>query len=284
MRRVTYGELKQRIIDVGRHLSVRQLVVIEMGNNIESVVFYLGCLFRGTVAILVHENLSEFELSEYIEKFQPEYLFLSIKANQLFLKRIGYQVVEIGNERVLFEKRVKVQKEVNPNLAILLPTSGTSHVSKLVRISRRNLLDNTKNICRALEIESTDVAITSLPLSYTYGLSVLNTHLLRHGTVLLTGKSVVQKSFFEFANANGVTSFAGVPYTYELLEKCGHFRKSNSIKKYTQAGGRLSRNLRDKYAKYCNENDKSFSIMYGQTEATARMTVLPWTEMQRKKG
>lgn len=88
-----------------------------------------------------------------------------------------------------------MQKEVNPNLAILLPTSGTSHVSKLVRISRRNLLDNTKNICRALEIESTDVAITSLPLSYTYGLSVLNTHLLRHGTVLLTGKSVVQKSF-----------------------------------------------------------------------------------------
>jgi len=191
MRRVTYGELKQRIIDVGRHLSVRQLVVIEMGNNIESVVFYLGCLFKGTVAILVHENLSEFELSEYIEKFQPEYLFLSIKANQLFLKRIGYQVVEIGNERVLFEKRVKVSKEIHPDLAILLPTSGTSHISKLVRISRRNLLDNTKNICRALAIESADVAITSLPLSYTYGLSVLNTHLLKHGMVLLTGKSVV---------------------------------------------------------------------------------------------
>ena len=64
---------KNKIIDVGRHLSVRQLVVIEMGNNMDSVIFYLGCLFRGTVAILVHENLSEFELSEYIEKFQPEY-------------------------------------------------------------------------------------------------------------------------------------------------------------------------------------------------------------------
>ena len=61
MQRVTYGELKQKIIDVGRHLSVRQLVVIEMGNNMDSVIFYLGCLFRGTVAILVHENLSEFE-------------------------------------------------------------------------------------------------------------------------------------------------------------------------------------------------------------------------------
>ena len=162
---VTYGELKQRIIDVGRHLSVRQLVVIEMGNNIESVVLYLGRLFKGTVAILVHENLSEFEISEYIEKFQPEYLFLSIIANQLFLKRIGYQVVEIGIERVLFEKRVKVSKEIHPDLAILLPTSGTSRISKLVRISRRNLLDNTKNICRSLAIESADVAITSLPLS-----------------------------------------------------------------------------------------------------------------------
>ena len=68
---------KNKIIDVGRHLSVRQLVVIEMGNNMDSVIFYLGCLFRGTVAILVHENLSEFELSEYIVKFEPEYLFLS---------------------------------------------------------------------------------------------------------------------------------------------------------------------------------------------------------------
>lgn len=77
MQRVTYGELKQKIIDVGRRLSVKQLVVIEMGNNMDSVIFYLGCLFRGTVAILVHENLSEFELSEYIEKFEPEYLFLS---------------------------------------------------------------------------------------------------------------------------------------------------------------------------------------------------------------
>ena len=77
MQRVTYGELKQKIFDVGRHLSVKQLVGIEMGNNMDSVIFYLGCLFRGTVAILVHENLSEFELSEYIEKFEPEYLFLS---------------------------------------------------------------------------------------------------------------------------------------------------------------------------------------------------------------
>lgn len=75
MRRVTYGELKQRIIDVGRHLSVRQLVVIEMGNNIESVVFYLGCLFKGTVAILVHENLSEFELSSILKNFSQNIYF-----------------------------------------------------------------------------------------------------------------------------------------------------------------------------------------------------------------
>ena len=113
---------------------------------------------------------------------------------------------------------------------------------------------------------------------------MLNTLLLRHGTVLLTGKSVVQKSFFEFANVNGATSFAGVPYTYELLEKSGHLQKDNSIQKYTQAGGRLSLNLRDKFAKYCKENDKTFTIMYGQTEATARMTVLPWQEIERKRG
>ncbi len=79
MRRVTYGGTKAKNNRRGRHLSVRQLVVIEMGNNIESVVFYLGCLFKGTVAILVHENLSEFELSEYIEKISARiFIFVNL--------------------------------------------------------------------------------------------------------------------------------------------------------------------------------------------------------------
>ena len=90
MHRITYGELKQKIISVGKYLKARQLAVIEMGNNMDSVIFYFGCLFAEMVAILGHENLSEFELSDYIEKFQPEYLFLSMKTGEIILDRTDY--------------------------------------------------------------------------------------------------------------------------------------------------------------------------------------------------
>ena len=160
-------------------------------------------------------------------------------------------------------------------MAILLPTSGTTNVSKLVRISKTNLHNNTLNICEALKIKGSDVAITSLPLSYTYGLSVLNTHLYMRATILLTDKSILQRSFWDFSEKYKATSFAGVPYTYELLEKRGYLEKSSSIMCYTQSGGKLSAMLQEKFTRYCAENGKKFICMYGQTEATARISYLP---------
>lgn len=283
MQRVTYGELRQRIVIESERLRDGKLAVLEMGNTVDSVIFYYACLFAGIVSIIVHDNLSEFELSKYISEYAPDYLFLSRRINEKVLSDKGYVAIKKQEINVVYEKSQKTEKVMNPDLAILLPTSGTSQISKLVRISKRNLLDNTLNICRTLKIASDDVAITSLPLSYTYGLSVLNTHLMKRATVLVTGKSVVQKSFWEFAGANHATSFAGVPYTYELLEKNGHIKKKNTIKKYTQAGGRLAHSVREKFIDYCANNNKTFTIMYGQTEATARISVLPWEDIRRKR-
>ena len=113
-------------------------------------------------------------------------------------------------------------------------------------------------------------------MNYTYGLSVLHTHLYMGATLLLTDKSVLSPEFWAFFEREKGTSFAGVPFTYEYLYKLGVFHKKyKSLRVLTQAGGKLSVMLQEYYGRLAEENGFQFFIMYGQTEATARMSVLP---------
>ena len=127
-----------------------------------------------------------------------------------------------------------------------------------------------------LKITSSEKAITSLPMYYSYGLSVLNSHLLAGATLLLTDKSYVQREFWKFVLEEKATSFAGVPFTYEILKKM-RFEKflPSSVKVMTQAGGKLNSSLIKYFSEYARLHDIRFYVMYGQTEATARMSYLP---------
>ena len=284
--KVTYSALDTMIHELTKCIMGNRLALIIMNNDLGAVVFYLLCLKAGIVPIIVEKNASAIEIQQYIQQYEPEYI-LTLKSNmtiQSVLEKWSFHPIKEIFRHTLYEKGKSGRKKIHKDLAILLPTSGTTHVSKLVRISRENLNDNAENICEALKIQSDDIAVTSLPLSYTYGLSVLNTHLFKHATVLLTDKSVLQKSFWELVDKYKVTSFAGVPYTYELLQMNGHLEKENPIKVYTQAGGRLSPGLQKIYTGHCIETDKKFFVMYGQTEATARMSVLQMEDAQRKTG
>src|SRR4029453_16211375 len=112
-----------------------------------------------------------------------------------------------------------------PDLALLLSTSGSTGSPKLVRLSRANLLANARSIAESLDLRSTDVAITSLPLHYCYGLSVLHSHLLVGASVVLTGLSVADACFWDLAERAAVTGLAGVPHTYALLDAVGFTRR-----------------------------------------------------------
>lgn len=284
--KIIYSELLHLVTDVSSYLKEEQVALLVMNNDMGAVVFYLACLMAGTVPIIVDKNVTRIEIDQYIEKYKPEFVLIPLQneMEDVFDENSEYSKVKTIYRHVLYRSTVNVEKRISPLLAVLLPTSGTTHVSKLVRVSKENIYDNAKNICETLQITADDVAITSLPLSYTYGLSVLNTHLLKHATVLLTDKSVLQKSFWNFSNQYKATSFAGVPYTYELLEKNGHIHKENTIKVYTQAGGRLPVRLQKLFTEYCLQNDKKFYVMYGQTEATARISVLPMEYAIKKMG
>ena len=205
-------------------------------------------------------------------------------AYRIFYENHGYQLCETGAEPC----------EMYPDLALLLATSGSTGSPKLVRLSRENLESNARAIAEYLHLTKSERAITSLPMQYTYGLSVLNSHFQSGACVLLTKSSVVQQGFWKFFERAGGTSLAGVPYTYELLRRLHLFdsRTQNdrnvtwfrSLRYMTQAGGRLSENLQIQIGTWAKEHGVDFVIMYGQTEATARMSYLPADQCLDKIG
>ena len=168
------------------------------------------------------------------------------------------------------------QRALYDELALLLTTSGSTGSPKLVRQSYANIKANTASIVEYLKLDATERPITTLPMNYTYGLSIINSHLAAGATILLTDKSIMQREFWDFFAAQGATSFGGVPYTYEMLDKLMFFRrKLPSLRTMTQAGGKILPALHQKFAEYAKREGKNFVVMYGQCEATARMSYLP---------
>jgi acyl-CoA synthetase (AMP-forming)/AMP-acid ligase II len=121
-------------------------------------------------------------------------------------------------------------------------------------------------------------------MAYSYGLSVINSHLLAGGTILLTNSSVVQKNFWEFVSAEQATSFAGVPYTYQMLLRAGLMQRDLPILTWTQAGGRLETKYIAQVHAIALAREWRFFVMYGQTEATARISYLPPEQLANNVG
>jgi acyl-coenzyme A synthetase/AMP-(fatty) acid ligase len=154
-----------------------------------------------------------------------------------------------------------------------------------VRQSYENIEANTASIVEYLELDETERPITTLPMNYTYGLSIINSHISVGSTILMTDKSIMQKEFWNFFKEQKATSFGGVPYTYEMLRKLRFMRMDlPSLRTMTQAGGKLTPELHEEFAQYAKSNGKKFVVMYGQCEATARMGYLPAKMAVEKKG
>ncbi len=167
-------------------------------------------------------------------------------------------------------------EDLHPDLGVMLSTSGSTGSTKLVRLSRANLHENARSIAEYLGLDETRIAATTLPMHYSYGLSVLNSFLLAGARVVLTEASVIDLEFRPLLDREGVTDLAGVPYTYELFERLGlRDDPPASLKALTQAGGRLPPETVTKYAEFARDRGLRFFVMYGQTEATARMAYLP---------
>ncbi len=268
-RHITYAELCA-LADAfaagtkGEH----SLLLIEMSPTPEAVAAYVGALRARIPVILASPGTCEASPG-LLETFSPDYVYREISGSWI-LENLQ------GDARRL---------PPHPDLAVLLSTSGSTGSPKLVKLSIGNVSANAASIAEYLGIDNRRVAITNLPLHYSYGLSVLNSFLASGARVVLTDLSVVDPCFRALAVREGVTDLAGVPYTYELLERSG-FRDNvpPTLRVMTQAGGRLPSDLVSTYASFARDNDLRFYVMYGQTEATARMAYLPLEHVEANPG
>lgn len=279
---ISYDEICTLSEQLKGYLPSRSLVFNLCSNTLGSLVGYITFLNNRVVPLMVDANLDIKLLKNLIETYSPEYLWLpSSKVANFY----GYDVVYSSCKYCLVKTNLHVNKRLHEDLALLLTTSGSTGSFKLVRQSYVNVQSNMDAIASYLDLTSTERAITTLPMNYTYGLSIINSHLLVGATLILTEKTLMQKDFWTQLKEFKATSFGGVPYTYEMLDKLRFFRMNLPyLKTMTQAGGRLPLSLHEKFAKYALDNDKNFVVMYGQTEATARMSYLPKEKSLEKAG
>ncbi len=207
-------------------------------------------------------------------------------ARYLGALRLGRPVVLLDpdQEHTALIERFRTD-QVHPDLALLLTTSGSTGDPKLVRLSGAAVRANAEQIADSLGITGADVAITTLPLFYSYGLSVLNSHLVRGATVVLERTGLMQRDFWTAVNEYGITSAGFVPYQYEMLRRLRFDpAKYPTLRTLTQAGGRLRAELVTEFAGKMAAAGGRMFVMYGQTEAAPRMATLPPDRLAGKLG
>lgn len=279
---VTYGELAEERERIAAAAGGRCLVFSLCTNSIGSVAGYVSFINAGIVSVLLNAHLEKGLLQHLLAAYQPSYLWLPDEQADGF---DGMEKVYGCHGYCLLKTPYDKAYPLFPELALLLTTSGSTGSPKLVRQSYDNIKANAESIIEYLHLDSSERPITTLPMNYTYGLSIINSHLLAGATVLVTDKSLAQKEFWQFFRAQEATSFGGVPYTYEMLDRM-RFQRMDlpSLRTMTQAGGKLTPALHRKFAEYAAENGKKFVVMYGQCEATARMGYLPPDKAVEKCG
>ena len=278
---VSYSELKELSKKIGDAVGRRCLVFLLATNSVESIAGYVGFLNKKIVPIMIDAELNISAIKNLLEIYRPEFIFLPKNLQENFYFA---EVLEVGNYSLLVTGE-KNFFALNDELALLMTTSGSTGSPKFVRQSYKNISANTKSIVEYLQIDENERAITNLPMSYVYGLSILNTHIFSGASVVVTEKNLFQKEFWQLIKDKEVTNLNGVPYTFEMLMRLRFFRmKLPALKKITQAGGKLDPELHLKFAEFAAQNDKKFFVMYGASEATARMGYLPPEKSLQKIG
>jgi len=246
-RRLTYAELGELVSERSHSLQRGVLQFCLCKNTIESIVEYLACLEAGAPVVMLDATKDAETLDNLRQIYKPGIT------------------------------------KCHPDLAVSLTTSGSTGSPKLVRLTLRNIIANAESIAEYLHIDANERPITMLPMYYSYGLSIINSHLLKGATILLTDKSYAQREFWNFLRENEATSMSGVPYTWEMLRRLRFMRMDlPSVRTMTQAGGKLNAEIALEYIRWAKSVGKQFIVMYGQTEATARMSYLPWERAEEK--
>lgn len=281
---VTYGQRDELCEKIQREIQKGNLAFILCKNTIGSVLSYFACLKNRTVPLLLDAKMDYNMIQSLIKQYSPDELFYPKEQENLW-SGFGQKGMFDEFGYCIRHQKKEQPTEVYKDLALLLTTSGSTGSPKLVRQSYQNIQSNAASIAQYLHLDENERPITTLPMHYTYGLSIINSHALCGATILLTEHGLFEQEFWDFLKKERATSFGGVPYTYEMLKRLHFFEMDLPfLKTMTQAGGKLAKHLHQEFAQYAKETNKEFIVMYGQTEATARMSYLPAKDSIRKAG
>ena len=273
--RISYEELAVAAKTFADAIPRKGLLFCLCENRIGSLVGYIACMEHHIPVVLLDGSKDIAVLQNLTTVYQPEYIWTDTDKKDIIGGETIHGYASYSLQKMQYEVEV-TKPEINSELSLCLTTSGSTGSPKFVRLSAQNIISNAESIAEYLEIDENERPITTLPMYYSYGLSVINSHLLKGATILLTDRSYAQREFWNFLKEQKATSMAGVPYTYEMLKRLRFFRMDLPyLKTMTQAGGKLNKDIAREYIEYAQSNGKRFFVMYGQTEATARMSYLP---------
>ena len=275
--RLCSEEFDNELLEFGKHIEKRSLMFCLCKNELGSLVGYLGAMKNKVVPVMLDAAKDSALMKHLLDIYRPNYIWAPRDSIVVY-----GQPCYTAYEYALYKYDDRPAK-LNDDLALLLTTSGSTGSPKLVRLSYENILSNAESIAEYLHIDENERPVSSLPMHYSFGLSVINSHYVKGATLLLTNQPVIQKKFWEFIQEEKATSMAGVPFTYEMLRRLKIFQMNLPyMKTMIQAGGKLEVQLVQEYVDHCLQCGKEFIVMYGQTEASPRMSYLPWKYAKAK--
>ncbi|MGO5115130.1 AMP-binding protein [Candidatus Avoscillospira sp. LCP25S3_F1] len=277
--RISYQELDALAKAIVRQIPARSLVFCICTNQVAAVAGYVGFLQKRIVPIMLSSSIDAKLFEHLYAVYRPAFLWCPSE----FANQHGQEVWSYEGYRLY--QTGEPAPAMNVELALLLTTSGSTGSPKFVRQTYRNIEANTRSIVEYLSIDGSERAITTLPFNYTFGLSIVQTHLYAGASVILTDHTIFDKAFWTMVKEQKATSFGGVPYTFQMLDRLRFLRMELPELRYViQAGGALGRELHEKFATGLQDKGKRLVVMYGATEATARMSYVPAERTIEKAG
>ena len=267
---LTYGELVRTIEELGALEIPRSVIFCLCENCAGALAGYIAFENNRQVPLLLSAGLDGELLRNLDGAYLPSYYWVpegkadGIGGEKVF-SAYGYTLLKTGNEPY----------PLHENLSLLLTTSGSTGSPKLVRHKYGNLEANAENVAKVFAWTVDEVGICDLPMNYTMGLNVINSHLTVGASVLMVKANLMDPDFWEFIKVNGGTSFCGVPFSYEVMRRVG-FDKMDlpKLRTLAEGGGKLTDKMFTWIATYAKEKGKRFCATFGTSETSARMAFL----------
>jgi long-chain acyl-CoA synthetase len=251
---LTYADVLALRAQFDATLGRRSLVFLRTANSAASVAAWLALLASDHATLAIEHDLAPERLAALVELYRPNAI---IDPEATITPGPGGAVL-------------------HPDLSVLLSTSGSTGSPKLARFTAAALMANAQAIADYLGLGPNERPFLALPTSYSYGMSVMNSHALVGACVEVTALGVMQAEFWDGLKSRAATSLAGVPFHYDAIRRLGMDRLATpTLTTLTQAGGKLPAPVAARYAEWAAANGRRFITMYGQTEAGPRLTWLP---------